>query len=385
MSSVAKKTVVPPSSLSSSKGEKKVTKAIEELIARQNLVLYFRDTTVDKVLKKTWRGDYYFLKPDETIKEALETMSERTLFACPIVKDGRCVGLIHTTDIISHLAHKIKAECQSLLESHIHSMADRQLLNEKLENISFEFLSTPVKYVKDLRHNRFRFLTTPEAETDTIPLPLSALSTYMCKNVHYVAILSEASHAVRGIVSQGDVLRHLYNEENEWAVVCEILKGHRLADLMTPVQSIGPTHNALEAILALAKMGSTSVAVTDTAGLYMGTVESSDLTMLQSLSDLEMSVCEFVDYTDFLSNETENYGQSIIKHNHTSVVQKDDPPEEVLEDMLRHHLHRVYVVDGLGDNARRMPIGVITLSDIFKMLFGEEKETPLHRPQAERT
>jgi len=167
------------------------------------------------------------------------------------------------------------------------------------------------------------------------------------KNVHRILItLDDKPH---NILSQIDVINHLCHYPE---LIPKALQKVSAKDIMTQNPICIDRHEAvIEAIKKCAADAFSGAAVLDDHGQIFANFSISDLREMYGK-----------DFAHLMSMSVDQF----LKQTHTFVklpvtIHPDDPAEQALKLMHRHHVHRVHVV---GEDDK--PVGVITATDMLR-------------------
>jgi len=191
--------------------------------------------------------------------------------------------------------------------------------------------------------------------------PLMNLAIPFTSGLHRVLVqkkVGEDQTAIR-VLSQSDVLRFIYERKSDFVIHME----KKLKDLVTPkkVISINETHSALDGFKEMTLSKVPAVAVVDSqTGEVIGNLSASDLRGVSSsetLSDVMLPVMSFL-------KKTRGHAFSIL------TVTVNNTLEEAIKMIVEHKVHRLWLVAGDQNKEFPMtPIGILTLTDIFKTFF----------------
>jgi CBS domain-containing protein len=162
-----------------------------------------------------------------------------------------------------------------------------------------------------------------------------------------------------------------------------ILRAETAADLMTPqVVSIGQTAPLHQAVATLVDRKFTAAPVIDEAGRPVGVLSITDVVIHdRNAVAYARPVPEYYLKSDLQAAIGEPAGgfqvevadRTTVRDVMTPVVfsvQPETPAREVIEEMLKLRVHRLFVIEGDG-----VLVGVISMSDVLRRLVDHQPES----------
>lgn len=165
---------------------------------------------------------------------------------------------------------------------------------------------------------------------------IDALTRMRSKSVSSVLVVEDG--AIRGIITERDIVRAVHNNGNLQSMSC--------VDLMqSPVVSVGPATPCLEAYYQMADRGIRHLAVTDEAGRVLGLASEGDL-----LRDFGIEY--YMNFKDIGS----------VMRDDVCLLRETAIVADAVELMIEKHQSCVLIVD-----AQRHPIGILTERDVVRL------------------
>jgi len=193
-------------------------------------------------------------------------------------------------------------------------------------------------------------------------LTLDSLFYPFSQGLHRLLVEIEDGEFVN--ISQSDVLRYLCDNNllNRWENTT-ITSGSMKLQINKEFVKSNLTANVVDVFVNLSRYCSAAAAVVDEKGELVKTLSSSDMRWINPkiMSDLpNLSVQEFL---ALRSDEAKR---------NPCVVTENDQFIDMIKKVTRNHIHRFWLV-----NDDRTPVGMISLSGIFRVIAGYERKTEL--------
>ncbi|WIA21514.1 hypothetical protein OEZ85_000717 [Tetradesmus obliquus] len=239
---------------------------------------------------------------------------------------------------------------------------------------------------------------------DTLQLGAHQGKHIVTGTVHRVAIYDN-HFRISNIISQTDIIKYIFMNKGELGDLATKTAAE-LGWASRPVVTLGPDVSAIEAMLLMNQKQISALAVVDGVGKIIGNFSVSEMRtiMAEHFGALALPVGEFL----ALEHGTEFQGYSHI-HEQEVVQSKGHkfitdriararprtPGEEVgqnlilvtpqatmieiLDKIVSHRIHRVYVIDEL-----ERPVGVVTCTDVVRLIISlvQPAALPASRPSS---
>jgi len=279
------------------------------------------------------------IRPDATLKHALEVLYGARITAVPVVDNKKVIGMLDVLDIVAFLAQLNKKNSKT------------QNSKDLLQSSTEEFNATKVQAVLDLS-GKSPLVQLPGTASQDKLLELFAMG------IHRVVVLNELDE-IQGVISQMDLL----TKQTEYAAGSlgdSLRKSIGSLGFLKHVLSVDKNESALTAFNQMHDQKVSALAVTDN-GRLIDNLSASDVRRVEALQKsitlLSRPVSAFIDNTP----KGEKHLAHLRRRPLISVDQ-NETLQQVLHKISEHHVHRVYIVDGAGH-----PIGVVTLTNILAL------------------
>jgi len=293
--------------------------------------------TVEELV--TSKTQTYCIGVGDTLRNAMDMMKKFNILSLPVTDaNGKIEGMISVMDLLVYLAWAPYFETGKPISG--------ELSQTKLE--------TTVRALLGLtEESRTVHVVEPH-------LPLMNLAIPFTSGLHRVLVqkkIGEDQTAIR-VLSQSDVIRFIYERKSDFVTHME----KKLKDLVTPkkVISINESFSALDGFKEMTLAKVPAVAVVDSqTGEVIGNLAASDLRGVSSeaLSDVILPVMSFL-------KKTRGHAFKIL------TVTIDNTLEDAIKMIVENKVHRLWLVAGDQNKEYPMtPIGILTLTDIFKTFF----------------
>jgi CBS domain-containing protein len=291
--------------------------------------------------------------PSETISDVLHRMEKKRLISLPVVELAVVIGSVSVYDIAMYFQTGEKA---------------RRWTKPILKVLNFIAITGGRKMTRTMTH--------------WIPYPLSTVLTLESLVIPFSSGMHRILIEVKSIdgftrhlrnVSQTDVLRYIYEYQN---LLPPDLVQHNLKSLEAVTQNVvtcKTTDNLLDSLKLLDYCYMTALAVVEPQnGELVSTLSASDLRYMKrdTLAKLnEMTVKQFL-----ANNSNHNDMRKPVM-----IDEYTDGLITAIERMLFSRTHRLWLVDDF-----RRPYGVLSMSDIFRVISGRPRRSSPIRDETGR-
>jgi len=276
-----------------------------------------------------------WLKPEHTIAEALQTMSQQSVSFAPVYDSDKknFIGFVDTQDLSMFLVMAFGEQ----YKAHPHLYDPKEL------QVNF---SRPVsQFINASQHDPFIKVSYKEDL-------YSVLRYFLSKGVHRVAVTDDADIVI--LISQYDIAGFLKANISMFSetanMTLELFSTSRVGLLSVTNQDTLAT-----ALMTLLQHQVSGLAVVDSiSGSIVDNISPSDLRGIdaQSIYKLEAPIHQLYSYNTHRISP-------VICTPHSRIV-------DIMESMTTHHVRRIYIVDTQGK-----PITVVTHTDLFKFFVGD--------------
>lgn len=318
-----------------------------------------------------------FLNKDETVKDAIDLLTQYKVIAAPIYDDdaNRFIGFVDMLDLATLCVAKM-------------NVAQGQPLTQE------EFQRMPVSSVIDLsRRNAWLPLDRSA--------PLSDLFEALSKpDVHRVPIIDikerEPAKKVLAIVTQAEIVRWLWVSRRAPGFPTAAL-AMRISDMTTTSMHefasqrelvlIDENHTFIAALRKIVEKRVNGLGVVNATGELVGNVSATDVRVVAATGWQELTALLAKPLTDFLKFKASlmlNINER-ASHPHPITVTPEDTLESALKKLATNHIHRLWVVRGApkvagtgaaaqateeekGAPASMFPVGCVSLTDVIHEL-----------------
>eukprot|EP01128_Nolandella_sp_AFSM9_P003600 TRINITY_DN1564_c0_g1_i1.p1 TRINITY_DN1564_c0_g1~~TRINITY_DN1564_c0_g1_i1.p1 ORF type:complete len:304 (-),score=68.40 TRINITY_DN1564_c0_g1_i1:56-967(-) len=292
----------------------------------------FEKETVQNLL--SLRGpqkDLVTVNHDTSLSDTLAKMADENILCVPVIgKEGEIEGLVDLYEIMSYVAWSRSSDEPTRFEaSSVH-----------LEEDVSSLLGTRGNEVDDERKSLWNV-----SDDDSI----SKVCEYFGKGVYRLIVKSDPP----SLISHTDLVRYF---DEKWDILGEgkndTVQSANLG--ARKVISVKRSTNAAQAFRLIRIKEVHAIAVTDDAGKLLTTLSASDLrsVTVDSLDDLNLDV------EHFLRKRFEGEFRPAV------CCTASDDIRSVVNQIVKEHIHRVWVIDAEGK-----PSGVVSISDIALHLF----------------
>jgi len=290
----------------------------------------------------------------------LEKLQRENILSAPVINsNNQIIGIVDTLDIALFVIGLFPKDVPL-------SNLDEKELRVVLDT-GLKFEQTPISSVLELSQGikkNYQHLFTIKRTT-----PVSKLLEMFYEGVHRVIVVDTDGHTVLNIVSQSDLLAILsqclpYLDKKDRAKSIAELKLGVGTDKLIKVNANTKTIEVLSKMQPdIDKPILSAVPAVDTEGRLIASFSASNLKGLgqASFSSLLLPVLTFLtvqpESKNFLSN------LATFKALHPVTCSWNSPFEMVVERMVAHKVHRLWVVE------ENKPVGLIAIADVFKVFI----------------
>mmetsp|Transcript_6225 Transcript_6225/g.13609 ORF Transcript_6225/g.13609 Transcript_6225/m.13609 type:complete len:392 (-) Transcript_6225:740-1915(-) len=347
------------------------------------------------------------LKDNATVDQALRILAEHKILSCPVVTppehdtndedpiwpmdraSGDLMSFIDVRDVL----------CSFLEEINMEEMSAMNMLT-KMRFLEAKGVEYGTKQLRDLKQIGFDgdFLHQSQARSSLLEMILYGLLQPKVRGVHgghnqahvvhRIAIFDNQGR-VSNIISQTDIIRFLERHSKQLGSTAQSTL-QELGMVAHAVEVIRPETSAIEAMAVMNRQRISSLAIVDANNKILGNFSVSELRTIMSehFGALALPVGEFL----ALEHKVEYVGYNRVHDEgivgtvgHRFVVDRvsrgkphvageevgqqlvlcrpQDTLAEVLGQLVRHRIHRIYVVD-----EAEVPIGIVTCTDVLRKL-----------------
>eukprot|EP00878_Enallax_costatus_P010411 GHUV01010866.1.p1 GENE.GHUV01010866.1~~GHUV01010866.1.p1 ORF type:complete len:449 (+),score=124.72 GHUV01010866.1:208-1554(+) len=371
----------------------------------------FKNTNLDELMSPQ---AVVILKDTATVEQALKTLAAKRILSAPVVSTAEAevkvppgahwpqekglagshqiMGFLDVRDVLSSFLAELEGT----------NMAQMKMLQKMriLEDKGQSYATTQIKDLKVFGGDGDFFHISEAAQTTIKELVMNGLlnpterGTHRGKHivtgtVHRVAVYDN-QFRLQNIISQTDIIRFLHMNKADLGDMGSKTAAE-LGWCPRPVVSLGPETSAIEAMLLMNQKQISAVAVVDGVGKIIGNFSISEMRtiMAEHFGALALPVGEFLALehgtefqgyshiheqevvqskghkfiTDRVSRARprtpgEEVGQALV------LVKPNAPFTEILDKIVNHRIHRVYVID---DDEK--PCGVVTCTDVLRLVI----------------
>lgn len=285
----------------------------------------------------------------DTVETVVRKLAERSVLSAPVI-DSKTKQIIGFVDVLDVLAHVVRAapNGKELAANNLKAleMAGRNLALEE------------VHYVVNASGR-------DAAVTVHAKAPLTELVQLFAKGVHRVAVTADAGvdSPISAVVSQSSFVSWISPHLREGKLKELGNKSIATLSLVTgKVVGVAQDAPVISLLSTLNKSGCGAVAVVDRDGKLAGNFSAADVRGLFQEK-----------FPSFLA-EVQVYLQDHAPASlQPTVVRPDHTLDSVVKSIVEQKVHRVWVID-----AEYRPIGVITLTDIVKLILNFQYSPKVH-------
>lgn len=338
--------------------ELKDERLLRDEISRAFLPI-LENSTVDDVLKLKPSHKIEQLNHNVTVATAMKTLADHKILSAPVLSAagveeigdfGDYMGLVTTESILHHFLRHVPEGSEKDLEK------TKDFWEQLLITITSD---NDVSYIH-------------AGEVHKLTLYQLFMGYFFRKDRHPIHRLAvfDARVRVTNIISQSDLLRfvsrHIKEMKADENDTTHADKHHSRLDKLTikqlqlglqEVQTVHLKDRALDAFRIMEEKSLSGLGVVDEDGYLVGNLSQSDLRGLhaQDIDKLLQPVQEFLSLD--------------LKRLSLLYALPSFSLKTVVDLLVKHKVHRIYVVES---EECKKPIGVITLTDILKLLGGVE-------------
>jgi CBS domain-containing protein len=296
---------------------------------------------------------------NESVADALDKLKSNDIISMPILSnDNKMLGFVDVLDLVAFL-YNVSTRLMTTTdfgESRKLSTDDVRILGRRAK----DFRLSQVRDVIDFsKRNPFHSLNEDA--------PLSNAIELFKNRIHRIAVMSAGKDQIVGVLTQLDVLKWLSDNSsnesiNNFMKTCKDLKPSDKNNILQSREFVQVKWNesTIDGFLRMHDAGISAVAIVKDNNEVCGILSATDLKGLHDdFSILLKPVGEYVE------NIRKNQSKSA---DYLVTCPMDCSLSEALDIVNREKVHRVLVVDN-----QKKPAGVITLTDMFNLIFQQRQ------------
>jgi len=310
--------------------------------------------------------DTVTVKTDDTLKTVIKALLNYNVSSVPVIKPGHAMfggtvaGFVDLLDIATFVA-------KSFPEGTTMKKEESDTLHRNMVDLA----DTPAWMLINCCHKDLTFaLHQDHPATDAVDL--------FSKGIHRVCLFDDTKHFT-GMCSQFDIVKCLATKfDNAEMKTCGMTSLKDLGygtskmisgEALQGVISIEPDATLLAAAQKMAKTGVKALAlVAPSDGHLMGNFSASDLMNAMSLETEEGELAKLI---SIFFTPLEKF---LAEHSPNSLYPEVQLPSSSFSDtcklMAKKHIHQLWVAPTLEPVTARVPIGIVTLTDINRIVLG---------------
>jgi CBS-domain-containing membrane protein len=318
--------------------------------ADESSFFFIQDSATTKDVPFT--GEILEFDTKVTLGKALHSLAEHGMLSAPVWDNEKkkYLGFVDVFDLMT-LAVGVDVL--------MHILPDAVLKKPRADDLRFQKEMTLGEMMKDQPESAFGAWCPVEEGTK-----FKDIVRLLASKARRVPVISKQTGKVIQIISQSQVCHLLYERVKAGGVLTDTTPGTTGLGLK-PVFSVKDSDQARDAFQLMVDKRVSSIAIVDDNGEIVTAISTKDIRLLPRLESaglernnlLDMNVREFV---GLVRRVTEIDGKSRAA---CVTVEMNTPLATVLGKLAATKMHRVYVID-----ARRKPVGVISVSDVVVAL-----------------
>jgi len=287
---------------------------------------------------------------NESLSDALLQMALHKVLCLPVINmtNSQVIGLVDMNDIVAYVVDntrqffKSKGEAAISIEKLLADWATPDLVKSNIEKIC-----------NYSGANAFHFLPRTASVWDVIDLMNG-------KHVHRVALV-EQSGRLAGLVTQSTIVKYIRQHKSEIGSLLSSKVSVLHGATTHMIVSVREDKTAFYAFDEMRKEKVSAVAVVDGSGKLKTVLSNRDLKQIgfsaEAFNALHKPVYDYLHGEQPWRKVRDLFSSSIVSYN------KEDTFGAVLDRVVEHKVHRLYLLD---DNAH--PTGVLSLGDITRIV-----------------
>lgn len=323
----------------------------------------------------TKEKDQVTIQTSDTFKTVIDAFRHYHIHSVPVIRTqehlqgGQVVGFIDMLDIATIVARSFPCG-RSLTEEEA----------DKLSECTQQLGNTPAWGLINACHKDLHFsIHQDHSVTDALDV--------FTKGIHRVTIFDDSKHLI-GICSQMDVIKCLHDHftHGKGGVYLEEFGKQSLKSFGYGVShefgghpaviSIEPTATVLQAAHKMACTGAKAIAIVAPEGHIIGNFSATDLINAMTdgseseeggtagLNDLKLVINLFLSpLEEFLTNYSPSSLKPLLQLPSSSLA-------DTCKLLITNRIHQVWVVEDIEPPEARKPLGVVTLTDICRIVGG---------------
>lgn len=345
------------------------------------------------------------LRYEHTVDHALKVLSAQNILSAPVVACSASDLPDDCTDVIGFI--DIRDVLVSFLSGlDIQHMKGQPMLHsmQTLEEAGKAFGTKKLQDLSDLGGDGTFLLDTGMAKVSVMELvhngflyPRETKAVHSGEHsrtvVHRVGLFNKTGH-ITNIITQSDVVRWLQQQQGSLGEL-KNMTAHQLGWAGKHIKSLPARTPAIECLDLMQQSGLSAIAITDSteSNRLIGNFSVSDLRSIESehFGSLALPVGEFLALEHGLeywgvADHDQVKASSAAQFAHKRQQEREPGPGDmvgqslvtctpqdtfatIIDKIVEHHLHRVYVVNDQGQ-----AVGVVTLTDLLRRVTEEARK-----------
>jgi len=304
-----------------------------------------------------------------SVEEEMKILAEKNIRCAPVWSLEK-KGFIGVLDIRDSLKHAVKVYRQNKSTNSSNTSKDGNGNENENENDS-PLISLPPEVMTDKLSYfaRMRPFRTLQDNDDIISL-LGALS----RGSHLIGITYHKTKKLIGILSQGETFQQISAYYSKLKLDVSLLHLQMYGYVKSPVICVPTTILAHEAFELMEKHGLSGLAVVNSNQEIVHNTSSTDIKLwLQSKAALGLTIEDFLVKIRSSGSQQKKVGFAV------TYATNDSSFRAVVDMFIKTKYHRIWVVD-----ESKHPIGVISLTDIFKLITNDFKPLIASQPDVSK-
>jgi len=313
--------------------------------------IYLKKTTVDSIVPK--QQSLVIIDSKEVLPKAFQVLSKKNIYSAPVYdsESQSYLGFLDLLDIVAFVVEIIDTQAKTKLSASKQDSIDLYDLLEQIEKFDLEHTSRIIGLATK----------NPMCPIHTGSSVKKALEVFVRSGARRLPVV-EGKH-LKSILTQSALLHWLNANLSQLPAKLREKTVRELGIGLKEVFSVRIDTKAIEAFRLMAQRGIHGIAVLDENGEIFSNISAKDIKILEPevlFTKMYKPVLELV--------------QLVRSSNLKAVfpsfcVTMDNTFEEVIKKLAILGVHRLYIED-----AKRRPIGVISLGDILKLFLEDPEE-----------
>ena len=326
-----------------------------------------------------WHGDVVEIPADATIAQALDTLTSRGILSAPVydAKRGRYCGffdisdvlaLVYGVDLLRHLVPVSKLK-EQVVDVH-------GIKLDLSQSVDAQGTDMPVASMMQASGQTAPWRPVgPNATLLDVVRRLAAEVDPPWSPCRRVPVVDPATGRVTKIITQSEVVSQIYhnvvdhNQSEPLFIQTPRTHGHGMCSVAC-VASADPARLAFELII---NKHISAVPVLGAEGGMVAAITNKDIALLQKMREAGGDRVDELPAMAFIEMARKVAAANGIKRGEPVAVGIDTPIHVIIATLAREKTHRVFVV---GDKKNEPPVGVISVSDVVKLILDESLPWP---------